>query len=346
MIIIAVMLSTSTPRRVLACRRSVLLGAAALLSGCVAEATPPGPRTAAPELATDAFVMSDGARLPIRVWLPDGPPQSVILALHGFNDSRDAWEIPAPDFAAAGIAVYAPDQRGFGEAPGRGLWPGGDALVDDAAEMVGLLRRRHPGLPVVLMGESMGGAVLMCLGARPGAPQVEGYVLVSPAVWGRARMNGIMRGSLWLASTLVPGMEVSRPPPPVQVFASDNMAALVRLSRDPLTILSTRMDTLRGLVDLMDAALASAPGFTARALFMYGAEDELVPKDATLATWRSLPPAQHCLAYYPNGWHLMLRDTHRDVPIGDVVAWTRNPAGSLPSGADAAGRAWLNDQPA
>ena len=346
MITMAVMLSTSQPRRVLLRRRNVLLGAAALLSGCVAEGAPPGPRTAAPLLAGDAFVMSDGARLPIRVWLPDDPPQTVMLALHGFNDSRDAWEIPAPDFTAAGIAVYAPDQRGFGEAPGRGLWPGGDALVDDTAEMVGLLRRRHPGVPVVLMGESMGGAVLMCLATRPDAPKVEGYVLVSPAVWGRARMNGVMRGSLWLAAKLVPGLEISRPPPPVRVFASDNMAALIRLSRDPLTILSTRMDTLQGLVDLMDAALTSASAFTARALFMYGAEDELVPKEATLTAWRSLPPGPHCLAYYPNGWHLMLRDVHRGMPIGDVVAWTRDPAGRLPSGADAAARTWLNDEPA
>jgi acylglycerol lipase len=346
MITMAVMLSTSSPRGVLARRRGVLLGAAALLSGCVSEGASPGPRTAAPELATDAFIMSDGAHLPIRVWLPEGPPRTVMLALPGFNDSRDAWEIPAPDLAAGGIAVYAPDQRGFGEAPGRGLWPGADALTDDTAEMVGLLRRRHPGVPVVLMGESMGGAVLMCLATRPDAPKVEGYVLVSPAVWGRARMNGFMRGSLWLAANLVPGLEISRPPPPARVFASDNMAALVRLSRDPLTILSTRMDTLNGLVDLMDAALAAAPRFSARALFMYGAEDELVPKEATLATWRALPPAPHSLAYYPNGWHLMLRDIHREVPIGDVLAWTRDPAGRLPSGADAAARAWLNEQPA
>ncbi len=211
--------------------------------------------------------------------------------------------------------------------------------------MVGLLRRRHPGVPVVMMGESMGGAVLMCLGARPDAPKVEGYVLVSPAVWGRARMNSFMRGSLWLASTLVPGMEISRPPPPVQVFASDNMAALVRLSRDPLTIRSTRMDTLRGLVDLMDAALASAPGFTARALFMqHGAEDELVPKRSH--RW---PPGahcrrlQHCLAYYPHGWHLMLRDngiaTLRSARRGCLDPKScRQPPPPAPT---RLGRAWL-----
>ncbi len=69
----------------------------------------------------DVFTMADGARLPARVWLPpDGQaPAAVILALHGFNDSRDQWALPAPVFADAGIAVYAPDQRGFGDTAAR-----------------------------------------------------------------------------------------------------------------------------------------------------------------------------------------------------------------------------------
>ena len=342
----AVVLSTSSPRLVPLGRRRLLLSATALLAGCATEAAPPGPRMAAPILTDDAFILSDGARLPLRTWFPDGSPRVVVLALHGFNDSRDAWEIPAPDFADAGMAVYAPDQRGFGDAPGRGLWPGSEALTDDAAEMVGLLRARHPNAPLVLMGESMGGAVLMRLAVRPDAPEVAGYVLVAPAVWGRARMNIFMRTGLWLASNLLPGMEVSRPPPPVQVYASDNRSALIRLSHDPLTILSTRMDTLNGLVDLMDSALAAAARFTARALFMYGAHDELVPKEATLATWRALPPGPHTLAYYRDGWHLLLRDLDREVPIGDIIAWVRAPGLPLPSGADRVARDWLAGQQA
>ena len=71
--------------------------------------------------------MADGARIPLREWLPQGKPRAVILALHGFNDSRDAWELPGPVFAQAGMAVFAPDQRGFGAAPMRGRWPGAAA---------------------------------------------------------------------------------------------------------------------------------------------------------------------------------------------------------------------------
>ena len=356
MIAIPPVLSTSPPPDRLATppagprpsgRRALLLGGSALtLSACTSMSDPPGPPIEAPSLAGEAFTMRDGARLPYRSWLPEGRPSAVILALHGMNDSRDAWEIPAPAFQAAGMALYAPDQRGFGAAPGRGLWAGGEALVDDAREMARLLRERHPGARLVLMGESMGGAVLMHLAVQPEAPREALYVLVAPAVWGRARMNIILRSSLWLAVNLVPGMILSGGP--IRVTASDNRDALIRLSRDPLTIHSTRVDTLRGLVNTMDAALAAAPLFSASGLFMYGGKDELVPPEATAATWGSLPEVKRAngqrLAFYPNGYHLLMRDLDRATVIGDAVAWIQSPTAPLPSRADAAAEAWLTGQ--
>lgn len=326
-------------------RRAALLAAAAL-AGCAPRAAPPGPPVQAPGEVADAFVMADGMRLPCRSWRPVGEPWAVVLALHGFNDSRDAWEIPAPDFAAAGVALYAPDQRGFGATAARGLWPGADALADDAAAMAGLLRRRHPGARLVLMGESMGGAVLMRLATRGGSVPGDGMVLLAPAVWGRAAMNIFMQGGLWLVATFAPGLTVSRPPPGVRIVASDNVEALRALGRNPLTIKATRFDTLRGLVDLMDLALAAARQWGALpALFLYGAKDMVIPPAATRATWLALAGKRVRRSFYPNGYHLLLRDLGRAAVIGDILAWLRDPSGALPSGGEAAAAAWLAATP-
>jgi alpha-beta hydrolase superfamily lysophospholipase len=105
------------------------------------------------------------------------------------------------------------------------------------------------------------------------------------------------------------------------------------------------MDALGGLVDLMDAALAAAPRMRVPALFQYGGKDELVPKEATASTWRALPRGGGPrMAYYPDGYHLLLRDLDRARPIGDIVAWLRDPSAALPSGADRAAEAWLRAQ--
>ena len=322
-------------------RHLIALILALLLAGCVTESRAPGPAVAA-AVSAETFVMPDGARLPYRTWLTDGAPWAVVLALHGMDDSRDAWEYPAPDLAAAGIAVFAPDLRGFGDTASRGLWPGRLGLVDDTRTMARLLRARFPRAKLFLMGESMGAAALMVLGSEPNAPDVDGYVLIAPAVWARSEMNPFLRVGLWLFANIAPGMTVTGQGF-VKVTASDNRPALVRLSTDPLTIHATRWDAIRGLVNLMDDALAAAPRFGRKALFLYGGHDELIPAKATAATWRALPPGP-VRAFYPADYHLMLRDRERAVPIGDIIAWMRGDE-SLPSGADRRAADWLAAQP-
>ncbi len=303
---------------------------------------PPGPAQDKPTETDDTFVMPDGVALPYRVWLPKGPPAAVMLAVHGMNDSRDAWEYPAPDFAAAGIAVFSPDLRGFGATPSRGLWPGTAGLTSDTRVMIRLLRARYPGKKLIVMAESMGGAAMMVMATQPDAPPVDGFVLIAPAVWSRSEMNVFMRASLWLADHTVPGLTLTGGGI-VKVTASDNRDALVRLSTDPLTIHATRVDAIKGLVDLMDQAAAAAPMFRAPALFLYGGHDELVPDRATAAMWRALP-AGALRAFYPAGYHLLLRDKGRAVPIEDILSWIRDPGAPLPSGADKAAAVWLDGQ--
>lgn len=340
MIAMAAMGSTVPAAARIVSRRAVLAATALGLGGCAIVRTP---NVAAPPRRDGAFLMPDGARLPFRVWRPAGTPRAVVLALHGFGDSRDAWEWPAPVFAAHGVALYAPDQRGFGETEARGGWVGAAVLTEDARAVLRQIQALHADRPVFVMGESMGGAVAMRLAAsRPEG--VAGYVLISPAVWGRAGMNILFRSGLWLVSHALPDVTITDGGP-VRVRASDNMAALRRLSRDPLTLHGTRLGTLAGLVDLMDDALAAAPLMPAPTLAMYGGRDEVIPPEATEAMWRLLPPPPGARrAFYPGGYHLLLRDNAAAVPIGDILGWMADPAVALP--AEAAASSWLAAQPA
>jgi acylglycerol lipase len=312
-----------------------------LLAGCTERLAPAGPVIDPPREVADAFLMPDGMRLPYRAWLPADEPWAVVLALHGMNDSRDAWEYPAPYFAQHGVAIFAPDQRGFGATSVRGYWPTTEALVEDCRVMARLLRQRYPHAKLFLMGESMGAAVLMVAGASADPPPADGYILIAPAVWGRAEMNVFLRATLWAAMKTVPGLKLSGSL--ARRVASDNHVAIRRLSMDPLTIKGTRVDAIDGLVNLMDAALAAAPHFHERSLFLYGGKDELIPDKATAATWCALPVGPR-RAFYPAGYHLLLRDTHRITPIDDILAWMHDPERPLLSGADRAAQIWLQKQ--
>jgi alpha-beta hydrolase superfamily lysophospholipase len=314
------------------------------LAACTPVTMPAGSSLAVPAVARDAFVMADGARLPYRAWLPpDGAPlRAILLGLHGFGDhSGNAFETPAPLFTELGIGIYAYDQRGFGAAPHRGLWPGSATLAADATAVTRLLKARHPGVPVFLLGESMGAAVLLVAATSADPPPVEGHVLLAPGVRGRATMGRFARGALEVASRAIPAVGFRGSAPG---FApTDNEAAMRRWSDDPLTAKEFRVDLVYGLVNLMDDALAAAPHFAGPALVLYGGQDRIVPERPVRRLLGALPQgAPHRVAFYPQGHHLLLRDQGRAAVARDIAAWLDAPDAPLPSGADEAAMRWLD----
>lgn len=327
-------------------RRRQVLGRAVwasslILGGCVPVVVPSGPEVRSPGLSTRSFAMSDGQDLPYFAWLPPDTPRAVILGLHGFGDySRNAFDIPAAAFTGQGVALYAYDQRGFGAAPHRGLWPGVPTLVADCAACLGLVAERHPGTPIFLLGESMGAAVALVLAARRPALPVAGYILSAPGVRGRAGMSEFSRKTLEIASRLIPAVGFSGAAPGFS--PSDNEDAMRRWSRDPLTAKEFRVDLVYGLVDLMDQALDAASRFDQRALILYGAQDRIVPPEP-LRRLLAIMPANpdRRIAYYRQGHHLLLRDRGRALVIDDILAWLDQPGAPLPSGADLAAQEWL-----
>lgn len=321
-------------------RLSIVWGLALILSlgGCatphVQQALTPPAGFAGPVIAPDAFVARDGARLPMTVWLPQGEPQVVIVALHGMNDTRAAFRLAGPWWAEQGIATYAYDQRGFGAAPGRGEWAG-PLMRSDLNDVVTLVRNRHPGVAIAVAGESMGGAVAITAFASADPPQAERLILLAPAVWGWSSQGVVNRAGLWVAARTLGGRAVEPPDWAVHgILASDNWIELIRNGRDPGSILGARFDTLSGLVDLMEEA-SRALGRTGRpTLLLYGAHDEVIGRDPMRRALEQAGTGPDLrTGWYDSGWHILNRDLQAEVVFRDVEAWLRDPQGPLPSGA-------------
>jgi len=324
-------------------RRLVALGLP--LAGCAPVVRGAGAPVTAPMLNADALVMPDGARLPLYRWLPEGEPRGVLLALHGINDhATNFFGESAALFAAAGLAVYAYDQRGHGRAPHPGVWPGLETLASDATAAAVLLRARHPGLPVTLLGESMGAAVAVVAATSPTPPPIDTIVLCAPAIWGRAEMPAVMRWGLWVAAHTIPlvGFQAGS----AGIAPTDNVAVMRRWSEDRFTLKYTRVDAIHGLVDLMDAAVAALPACCANypVLVLFGGRDRIVPVPVARRVLRGAGPSAR-IAFYADGWHLLLRDLNRGIVAADVLAWLADRGAPLPSGADLAAAAWLDETP-
>lgn len=324
-----------TGRLLLVVLLSVLALSALVLAGCAPSVQSRGAIQGTATLTDGAVIAGDGARLPLRVWPAEGKARAIIIALHGFNDYSRSFAMPAHFWAARGVTTYAYDQRGFGQAPHHGLWPGVASLESDLRDVIAAVRRRHPTQPLFLVGESMGSSVILAtLGGRPGVagpppPAVDGVVLGAPAVWGRSQMNPLYRVVLFISSYLVPWQKFTGRGLGVQ--ASDNIAMLRAQGRDPLVIKETRVDAVAGMVDMMDAGAAGAAGLRVPALVLYGAHDQIIPA-AAVRHMMSEMRGPHRLVYYRRGWHMLFRDRQGETVWRDVLAWIENRQAPLPSG--------------
>jgi acylglycerol lipase len=309
------------------------------LSACAPRLQAIGPDTDQPILTEKAIHTADAVDLPIRIWLPKdssgraAPIKGVIVALHGFNDYSRGMEIPGSGMARRGYAVYAYDQRGFGQTPERGIWASEARMIADLKLAVELIRQAHPDKPIFVLGESMGAAVVMAAAVQSPGLEVDGLILASPATWGWQTISPFYRKVVEASAHTVPWMTILLTG--VSVEASNNTAALRALGRDPLVIKATRVDAAYGLVNLMTLAYAAVPDICdaarghPRCLILYGGREDILDDDAISMTMGRLPQRTReelRVAFYRTGHHLLLRDLGSYRVFDDIATWLADPS--------------------
>lgn len=294
-----------------------------LLSACTTASVPLGKASLEPSLVQHpVFRLSDGTELFAEQWLPAGQAKAHLLLLHGFNEYPGAFDEVGQAFAKQGIAVWAYDQRGFGRSPYRGLWSSAERMAEDTREITQVLRKMHPKQPLYVAGTSMGGAVAL-LAAGRGDLKVDGLILLAPAVWTSETQPFYQRWSLELAKRFTPAWSPTGEG--LNIRPTDNIEMLKRIWKSPWMIRQSRIDTVAGLVELMNQSYAVAAQVTVPVLLLYGEKDQLVPKKPIDKLWARLPKQGKTQQIrYPNGWHLLMRDLQGPKVIGDMVNWMTN----------------------
>ncbi len=298
--------------------------------------------------STITVTTSDGTALFTHRWLPEEPPKAVVQVLHGMAEHSARYARLAEALTHAGYAVYANDHRGHGRTGGdadHGYLAddrGWDKVVEDARAVTARITEEHPGLPVFLLGHSMG-SFLAREYAIEGSDELTGLVLSGtagdPGVLGMAglgiaRLEARLRGRRHvspLMDTLTFGQYnaafkpnrtkfdwLSRDEAEVdayvadprcgQVFTSGFFADLLqglRAVNDPERVARVRPD-LPVLLMAGDKDPVGAGGKGPRAVREQYATSGLHDVTCTL---------------YPGARHEIFNETNREEVVSDLVAW-------------------------
>jgi len=229
----------------------------------------------------------DGETLALRRLPAPGPARAVVVVVHGLGEHAGRYHGLAECLHEWGFAVWAHDHYGHGESSGpRGGLPSELRLVDDLALVIDDARRENPGLPVVLLGHSLGGLVVASLIAR-GVRHVNAAVLSSPGL--DPGLNGFQKLLLVVLPRIAPDLRVGN-------GLDDNY-----LSHDPAVVQAYRDDPLthdriggrlaRFLAYEGEAVQQRAANWPVPTLLLYAGDDRLVRPAASHAFAAAAAPS-------------------------------------------------------
>lgn len=107
----------------------------------------------------------DHSRLNVNAWIPVAGPKAVVMLAHGMAEHSGRYARLGAALSAAGFALYGHDQRGHGRTAAHGVLghyadeKGWSKVVGDLDTLRLAIEARHPGLPIFLLGHSMGSYV-------------------------------------------------------------------------------------------------------------------------------------------------------------------------------------------
>lgn len=265
-----------------------------------------------------------GVRIVYDVWTPDPAGRSaatrgVVVLSHGLGEHARRYDHVAQRFGEADLAVYALDHRGHGRSGGKRVYLRElSEYVDDFDTLVGLAAAEHPGVPLIVLGHSMGGAIVFAYGAEhPG--DFAAMVLSGPAVDAHRSLPALKVTLAKMLGRVAPGLPVE------QLDAS-------AVSRDPQVVAAYNADPLvyhgkipagigRALIELGETMPQRASALSAPLLVVHGEHDKLVDAQGSERLVECVASADVHLKVYPGLYHEVFNEPEQALVLDDVVSW-------------------------
>ena len=266
----------------------------------------------------DQFIGCAGVSIFWQAWLPDGDAKAVVVIAHGFGEHSDRYKNVVEALVPAGYAVFAPDHRGHGRSSGhRALIDKHAYLLDDLDRVITRAATDFPGLPLFLLGHSMGGNIALAAALkRP--ERLTGLVLSGPA----ATTDGIPKPLQLLARVLgriapklrtqkLSAAGISRDPKVVADYIADPMVYTGGIPAGTACALITSSLEFPELLRSLRMPL----------LVVHGSADSVVSVESGKTVHRLAGSPDKTLKVYDGLFHEVFNEPERAMVLADVVGW-------------------------
>jgi alpha-beta hydrolase superfamily lysophospholipase len=256
-----------------------------------------------------AFAGSQGS-IYAQSWAGDTEPTHIVVLLHGYGEHIGRYDHVADALIGSGAVVFGLDHMGHGKSDGdRAIVTDFDHAVADVNQLVDTAVERHPGLPVVMIGHSMGGLIATRY-AQTHGDRLAALVLSGPAIGRRELMEQVLQLDEIPDAPLDPEV-LSRDDTVRAAYAADPLVWHGPFQRPMLEAMSRANGQVDEAGSLGDLPL----------LWVHGTEDQLVPIDGSRGAVDALKGSNFRAIDYPGARHEIFNETNQNEVMADVTGF-------------------------
>jgi alpha-beta hydrolase superfamily lysophospholipase len=250
---------------------------------------------------TEMLRGTTGEELFYRAWLPDAGSRGAVVLVHGLSEHSERYDHVGRFLAERGLAVYAHDHLGHGRSGGRRGWV---ASFGNFLDDVGLMHRRvlaaHPGVPLFLLGHSMGGLIAAAY-VLEREPKPDFLILSGPAIV----------PILDPTDRTIDASRLSKDPAVQRAYMEDPLVLRERVTDELFLRLFDGVSLLPGRAGELHMPC----------LLIHGDADKLCSHEGARAWIEGAGTKDVTVKIYPGGRHEMFNETNKDEVIADMWKW-------------------------
>lgn len=246
----------------------------------------------------------------VRRWEPEGTPRAVVMILHGYAEYGGRYSHVAEYFAELGLATIAADHVGHGLSAGeRALITDFGLVVDDLGVVADSAEAHFSGIPMVMLGHSMGGLLTARFAQRwPDRLAAAGFLGAVLGDWKWARE---VLSFPDLPEEDSDPMGMSRDEDVCRDYDADPLVYRGKYKRALLESEVIALDQFRAEIDKITIPVA----------FFHGDADPFVPYGESFQAVLDMPSLDKRIKLYPGAKHELVNETNRDEVIADLAHW-------------------------
>ncbi|KOV61889.1 alpha/beta hydrolase [Streptomyces sp. MMG1121] len=243
----------------------------------------------------------------VREW-PHPAPRYLALVVHGYGEHAGRYDGLAAVLTGHGAAVYGPDHVGHGRSAGeRVVIEDFEDVVTDVHAVADLARAAHPGLPLVLVGHSMGGLIAARYAQRHGT-ELSALVLSGPVI-GTWELPGRLLALPEIPDTPVSPAALSRDPAVGAAYAADPLVWHGPMKRPTLEAFTRMLETVARSGDVGPLPL----------LWLHGDDDRLVPLSGSRTGVERLSGGRPTERIFPGARHEVFHETDKEEAFAELL---------------------------